>query len=85
MSDENETVSKSEMKAELNKAIDAFLNKGGEITKLRYADKKQINKSSRSFYHRDKQHSNEKSKEAVEKEKQKEEGMIFSKTERFSI
>lgn len=85
MSDKNKSDDKSEMKCRLEKAIDAFLNEGGEITKLRYADQKTINKASRSFYHKDKQHSNERSKELAEKEKQKEESLIFSKVERYSI
>ena len=85
VSDKNKYDDKSEMKCKLEKAIDAFLNEGGEITKLRYADQKTINKASRSFYHKDKQHSNERSKELAEKEKQKEESLIFSKVERYSI
>lgn len=85
MSDKNKSHDKSEMKHKLEKAIDAFLNEGGEVTRLRYADQKTINKASRNFYHKDKEDSNERSKEIAEKERQKEESLIFSKVERYSI
>jgi hypothetical protein len=64
--------------------IAEFLKNGGEIVKLRYASESDLNKASRKFHHRDKALcGNEKSKELVEAEAEKEGLMIFSKTDRW--
>jgi len=64
--------------------IAEFLKNGGEIVKLRYASESDQKKASRRWYHRDKALcGNEKSKEILEKNSNKEEMMIFSKTDRW--
>ena len=84
MSDEDNKRSKSEIKDDLDAAIEKFLNDGGEITKLRYADEKDVKSAQRMAFHLDRQHKSERSRKYVEKAKEKEENMIFSKEERNS-
>ena len=64
--------------------IAEFLKNGGEIVKLRYASEKDQKKASRKWHHRDKALcGSDRSKKIVEKEAEKEEMMIFSKTDRW--
>ena len=68
---------------DLDVAVAAFLASGGEVTRLRYADKKSVAKASRMAYHRDRAlNGSERSKAFLEKAQQKESQMIFSRDER---
>ena len=70
---------------EMRSAIEAFLDGGGKITKLRYATKKDQDRSSRSWYHKDKaMGGSHRSQKIVESEKNKESTMIFSRDERWA-
>lgn len=72
-------------KSDVDAAIAAFLAGGGEITRLRYADKKSVAKASRMAYHRDRAlNGSERSKAIIEKARQNESQMIFSRDERYS-
>jgi len=69
---------------EINDAIAAFLNKGGEITRLRYADQKAQNKARRRVYHEDKASAGSKrSADVLAREDAREKTMIFSKVDRW--
>ncbi len=64
--------------------IAEFLKNGGEIIKLRYASEKDQKIASRKWHHREKALcGNERSKEIIAKENEKEELMIFSKSDRW--
>ena len=68
---------------EMDAAIQAFLDKGGEITRLRYSDKKTTDKARRMAYHRDKASAgNERSKTIIARPEERESTMIFSRLER---
>ena len=68
---------------EMDAAIQAFLDNGGEIIHLRYSDKKTTDKARRMAYHRDKAFAgNERSKAIIAREEAKEKTMIFSRLER---
>jgi hypothetical protein len=68
---------------EMDAAIQAFLDNGGEVTYLRYSDKKTSDKARRMAYHRDKASAgNERSKAIIAREEAKEATMIFSRIER---
>jgi hypothetical protein len=70
-------------KAETDAAIAAFLAGGGEITRLRYADKKSVERANRRAYHRDAAiNGSQKSVAFLEKEEKRESQMIFSRIER---
>jgi len=70
-------------KADTDAAIAAFLAGGGEITRLRYADKKSVERANRRAYHRDAAvNGNQKSVLFLEKEEKRESQMIFSRIER---
>jgi hypothetical protein len=65
-------------------AIQTFLDSGGEVTLLKYADQKMQNKSRRIDFHKDKAlNGSEASKDFLEREHTREQGMIFSRTERL--
>lgn len=83
MSNEAKKLNKSMSRDNLKEAIDSYLNDGGEIIRLRYADKKTVNKASRMTHHLDRQESSERAKEAINKEKESESKLIFSKVERY--
>tara|TARA_B100000131_G_C17839703_1_gene501246 strand:+ start:92 stop:319 length:228 start_codon:yes stop_codon:yes gene_type:complete len=69
---------------ELDLAVRKFLDNGGEITELRYADSKMQAKSRRMFHHKDKAlNGSVKSKDFLERERARERGMIFSRDERM--
>ncbi len=69
---------------ELDKAIQEFLDNGGEITQLRFANQKMQDKARRLQFHKDKAMSgSEKSKDFLERERTREQGMIFSREERM--
>ena len=69
---------------ELREKVEEYLANGGEIVQLRYAAEKDLNKSRRSFYHKDKALSGSKrSEDALVREDDKEKTMIFSKTDRW--
>lgn len=68
----------------IDEAIQAFLDNGGEITQLKYADQKLQNKARRMAFHKDKAlNGSEKSKTFLENERARERGMIFSRDERM--
>lgn len=77
--------SKMRLKKELDLAIEKFLNDGGEITRLCYASEEEVKLAQRMRHHLDRQDNSERSKKFVEKVKQKEAGMIFSRDERNSV
>ena len=68
---------------EMNDAIQKFLEEGGEVTRLRYADKKDQDKSYRKAYHISRQSDNARSREYLEREEKKESQLIFSKNDRM--
>jgi hypothetical protein len=68
----------------IDDAVQSFLDDGGEVTLLKYADQKMQNKSRRMTFHEDKAlDGSEKSKTILEHERVREEGMIFSRTDRL--
>lgn len=68
---------------EMDAAIQAFLNGGGQVTRLQYAGKKAVEKSRRMAYHREKALcGNERSQKVIAAEEAKEKTMIFSRIER---
>lgn len=70
-------------KKTMDAAIAAFLANGGEVTRLRPASKQAVAKASRMAYHRDRaMNGSERSKAFLEKARQKESQMIFSRDER---
>jgi hypothetical protein len=69
---------------EMSNKIQAFIEGGGEVTRLRYADQKAQNKAQRMHYHKDKAlGGSERSKKAVEHEREREGNFIFSRDERW--
>ena len=69
---------------ELNSMVNEFLDGGGEVTRLRYATQKDIGKSRRTMYHKDKAIAgSQRSQDALEQEEAKEKTMIFSKVDRW--
>ena len=71
---------------EMKDAIQAFLDGGGEITRLRYASEKDQTKAQRRWHHKDKAIAgSERSREILDKEAAKEKSMIFSKDERWAV
>ena len=72
-------------KDEMSALIQEFLDDGGEITRLREASQKDINKSQRTQYHKDKAIAgSERSKDILEKQEEKEQSFIFSRDERWA-
>ena len=72
-------------KSDMDIAVAAFIANGGPVTYLRPASKKAVDKASRMAYHRDRAlNGSEKSKAFLEKARQKESEMIFSRDERES-
>lgn len=70
---------------DMKDAIQAFLDGGGEITRLRYASQKDQVKAQRRWYHKDKAMAgSERSKQILANEAAKEKTMIFSKDERWA-
>ena len=67
----------------MNDAIQKFLEEGGEVTRLRYADKKMQDKSHRKAFHLSRQSDHARSREYLEREEKKESQLIFSKDERM--
>lgn len=64
--------------------IEEYLRNGGEIVKLRYASKRDQDKASRQWYHKDKALSGStRSKEFLKKEDEKQGMKIFSKTDQW--
>ena len=71
-------------KEDMSKLIQDFIDGGGKVTKLRYADKKAQDKASRMSYHRDKAIcGSEKSKKIIESNSKHESNLIFSRDERW--
>ncbi len=71
-------------KEELEQKVQEYLDDGGEIVKLRYASIKDQRKARRTEYHIDKAVAgSEKSKKAIEREREREGTMIFSRDERW--
>ena len=69
---------------ELNAMVNEFLDGGGEVIRLRYATQKDIGKSRRTMYHKDKAIAgSQRSQDALEQEEAKEKTMIFSKVDRW--
>jgi hypothetical protein len=70
----------------MNDKIQAFLDGGGQVTKLRYATEKEQLKAHRRWHHKDKAIAgSERSREILDKETAKEKSMIFSKDERWAV
>tara|TARA_B100001027_G_C16267223_1_gene332771 strand:+ start:1851 stop:2081 length:231 start_codon:yes stop_codon:yes gene_type:complete len=64
--------------------IEEYLRNGGEIVKLRYASKRDQDKASRRWHHKDKALSgSDRSKEFLRKEDEKQSMKIFSKTDQW--
>ncbi len=69
---------------DLDKAVQEFLDNGGEITQIRFADQKMQDKSRRMDHHRDRAlNGSERSKDIIEHERMREQSMIFSRDERM--
>lgn len=69
---------------EVDMAVRKFLDNGGEITQVRFANQKMQDKSRRMEHHRDRAlNGSEKSKDIIEYERMREQGMIFSRDERM--
>jgi hypothetical protein len=68
---------------EMNDAVQKFINEGGEVVQLKYANEKILNKSHRKAYHILRQEDNPLSKEYLEREDKKESQLIFSKDDRL--
>ena len=69
---------------DLDAAIQHFLNNGGEITRIKYGSEKDQNRARTLDFHRDKAlNGSDRSKSILEHERVREEGMIFSRTERL--
>tara|TARA_R110000824_G_scaffold156203_1_gene329173 strand:+ start:634 stop:873 length:240 start_codon:yes stop_codon:yes gene_type:complete len=70
---------------EMKDAVQAFIDGGGKVTRLRYASEKEQVKAHRKWHHKDKAIAgSERSREILDKEAAKEKSMIFSKDERWS-
>ena len=68
----------------IDAAIQQFLDNGGEITRIKYGSEKDQNRARTLAFHRDRAlNGNERSKEFLKRERTREEGMIFSRTERL--
>ena len=64
--------------------IEEYIRNGGEVIKLRTASKKDMAKASRKWYHKEKAVSgNQRSKDALAKESEKESMKIFSKVDQW--
>ena len=69
---------------DMARMVQEFIDGGGEVTKLRYADKKAQEKAGRMQYHKDKALAgSERSKKIIESQKKKEDSFIFSRDERW--
>jgi hypothetical protein len=69
---------------ELNSMVNDFVDSGGAVTRLRYATQNDIGKARRTMYHKDKAISgSQRSQDALERDKEKEKTMIFSKVDRW--
>lgn len=66
--------------------VQAFIQNGGEVTRLREATKKDQKKSQSLAYHREKAlEGNEKSRAIVEREEAREKRLIFGRIERNKV
>jgi len=71
---------------EMKDAVQAFLDGGGKVTRLRYASEKDQTKAQRRWHHKDKAMAgSERSRQILDKEAAKEKSMIFSKDERWAV
>jgi len=68
---------------ELNDEVQKYFEEGGEVTRLKYADKKVQDKAHRKFYHLSKEHDSERSRQYLQKEEKKESLLVFSKEDRM--
>ena len=68
---------------ELNDEIQKYLEEGGEITQLKYADKKIQEKARRKFFHLSKAHDSDRSRQYLAREEEKESQLVFSKEDRM--
>ena len=72
-------------KQEMNDAIQAYLDGGGAIIRLRAATEKDLKKVKAAQYHKDKAMAgNDRSKKIIENQRKKENSYIFSKEVRWS-
>jgi hypothetical protein len=61
-----------------------YLSSGGDVVRLRYAGKKDMEKSQRNSYHKDRADcGSQKSKMYLQKQSKKEVSLIFSKVDRW--
>jgi|15BtaG_2_1085339.scaffolds.fasta_scaffold00706_18 hypothetical protein len=71
-------------KRNVDDAIQKFLDNGGKVSKVRPANQKDVNRASRTFYHKDKAIcGSERSKGFLKKSEKKESSLIFSRAERW--
>jgi hypothetical protein len=68
---------------DIDRAIQEFLSNGGEVTRLRYSDKKDTDKATRMSFHRVNQGDKAASKDAVDRAHERESALIFSKVDRW--
>ena len=68
---------------EMNEAIEKFLEEGGEVIHLKYANKKMQEKSARKAYHISRQSDNPGSAAYLAREEKKESQLLFSKEDRM--
>lgn len=72
-------------KRNVNDAVDKFLAGGGEVTRLRYANQKELNKSNRNFYHKEKADCGSyRSEDIIAAQEERESTLIFSRTDRWT-
>tara|TARA_R110000824_G_scaffold288569_1_gene477045 strand:- start:671 stop:904 length:234 start_codon:yes stop_codon:yes gene_type:complete len=72
-------------KDEMSGLIQAFIDDGGEVTRLREASQRDIDKAQRTQFHKDKAIAgSERSKNILERQDEKEQSFIFSRDERWA-
>jgi hypothetical protein len=77
---------KQEMNAAKMRAIQDFMANGGEVIHLREATKSDQAKSERKFHHLSKaMEGDERSQSFIQKEREKERRLIFSRTDRWRV
>jgi len=72
------------LKRNVNDAVEAFINGGGEVTRLRYASDKDVKKSTRLVHHKDRVFTGSVASEKyIESKEKAEASLIFSRSERW--
>ena len=70
---------------EMDRLIQEYIDDGGEVTRLRYSDKKACDKARRNGYHAMNKGDSLRSKEMFEREHARESTMIFNKIDRWKV